>query len=178
MRQWRNTMFSVVSSTYSERCPDFRTLVLLSQEPSVYLTGVGGSIAWILNAFIESDPFSVVAVTYREKILLVAFSFLTVSSEMQIILNSSPGIQMLMSNYTLGAQPPSLPLLGRSYTSFDPQPYVDQWHPDVSSDRTSCMLQRNSCSATFQFGKEKYSPAYHPGKTAEYCHMQYVSSSL
>lgn len=33
-------MLSAVSSSYAECCPDFRPLVLLSQEPSVYLTGV------------------------------------------------------------------------------------------------------------------------------------------
>lgn len=90
-----------------------------------------GAQAWILNALIESDPSTVVAVPYREKILLVTFSFPIVSSERQRILNASLSIQMLMSNYRISSQPPHLPLLGRSYTSFDPQIYVDQWHPDV-----------------------------------------------
>ena len=175
MWQWRDIMFSVLSSTYAECCPDFRPLILLSQEPSVYLTGVRGSTGTDFKCINRKQPFQCSCCPLQR---LVAFSFLTVSSEMLRILSASLGIQMLTSNYRLGAQPPNLPLLGRSYTSFDPQTYVDQWHPDVSSDRISWMLQRTSCSATFPFGKEKYSPADHLGKTADYCHMQYVSSSL
>lgn len=158
--QWRNDMFSVLLSIYARCCPDFRPLVLLSQEPSVYVTEAGRRTGVDFKRFNRKPLFQDLL---EKKILLVTFSFLTVPSEMWRILNASLGIQMPVKSYKTSSHPPQLPLLDRSctYTSFHLQTFVCKWHSDALSGQIPLLLKRMSCTMFNEGCSKEYCLLFH-----------------